>query len=107
MKLDMNIHLLTASVNAKYGNGYSGCTAGDFCISGANDCHSNATCTSQGSGHYTCTVSCIVDYIILFPCTFFPCTVTHMFTCLSLKVAENISGSNEIPMRKIRMKTIG
>ena len=39
------------------GNGYSGCTPGDFCNDdSANDCHSNATCTSRGSGRYTCTV---------------------------------------------------
>ncbi|XP_028399982.1 uncharacterized protein LOC114523303 [Dendronephthya gigantea] len=36
------------------GNGYSGCVPGDFCDAGVSDCHANATCTSQGSGRYTC-----------------------------------------------------
>ena len=38
------------------GNGYSGCIPGNFCDTSLSDCHSNATCTSQGSGRYTCEV---------------------------------------------------
>eukprot|EP00117_Sycon_ciliatum_P020763 scpid2291/ scgid18403/ Thrombospondin-3 len=36
------------------GNGYSGCTSGDYCSLGVHDCHSNATCTMTGVAQYTC-----------------------------------------------------
>eukprot|EP00794_Sanderia_malayensis_P016720 gene16720-18414_t len=38
------------------GNGYAGCSQGDFCVSNAtNDCNVNAVCEATGAGTYTCT----------------------------------------------------
>ncbi|XP_038053256.1 uncharacterized protein LOC119725765 [Patiria miniata] len=36
------------------GDGKIGCTPGDFCLTGKDDCNGNATCLSTGVGTYVC-----------------------------------------------------
>ena len=48
------------------GNGYLGCKPGDFCQTGAHNCHSLADCISLAAGKFICKVSVSLVFDIPF-----------------------------------------
>lgn len=50
------------------GNGFVGCSPGDYCAMGLSNCHLNATCVSTGAGTFVCEVCMMVCTYVYSQC---------------------------------------